>query len=94
MFQSSADLMNHQIRYHRYPCNPCGKTFPTETQLLEHNRKEHDENKRIIHFDCLRCSKSFTKKRYLQKHMNIHNKPYRCTECVKRFSRKSLLLIH
>ncbi|XP_060126874.1 zinc finger protein 585A-like [Zootoca vivipara] len=47
-------------------------------------------------FECINCSKSFSKNSYLRKHLRIHTgqKPYKCAECGKSFSQRTDLKRH
>ncbi|XP_041833785.1 zinc finger protein 16-like [Melanotaenia boesemani] len=53
-----------------YPCNMCDLKFKSSSELARHKRS-HSGLKRVKPF-CERCTKTFTSKAKLQKHMETH----------------------
>lgn len=48
----------------RYECNGCGRTFETESELLQHSDKRE--------YKCDLCEKHFKENQALKKHRRIH----------------------
>lgn len=78
----------------RYPCLICHRRFST-AELLKQHARIHSLDGDKPH-SCHLCSKSFLRKRELDRHIVTHTgmKPFRCTHCDKRFGRKDKLVRH
>ena len=71
-------------------CKKCGKAFSNAAQLKEHLKTHTATKKRPYMCPAENCGKSFLRRSLLNIHMTRHTgeKPFKCTECGKRFSRR------
>ena len=67
----------------------CSTLFSLKTHPILHQRSEKP-------YQCDKCDKRFTMKRYLKQHQTTHSneKPFKCDKCGKQFSQKSYLKRH
>ncbi|NP_001315144.1 zinc finger protein 1035 isoform X1 [Danio rerio] len=73
-------------------CPICKKRFSSNSSLMEHHKKHHEEPRP---FKCLVCQKTFTKKRYLTQHQQTHSeRPYQCEVCSESFKSETTLASH
>lgn len=86
-----------------YYCLLCSMQFSSKSSFLEHQNKQHLNEKP---FKCELCGKTFAMRRYLKEHERRHRtkltaqnsqspeKNYRCTQCHTRFSTAQGLSVH
>ena len=73
-------------------CNYCNKSFKIQEYLDKHISNVHKNNV-IKNHKCDACNQTFKKNQSLKMHIQfVHEKklPFQCTECEKKFSKKSL----
>lgn len=89
----SPSRMQQTILPKRYPCLICHKRFSSADILRQHSRIHAGESRP---FSCHMCTKSFLRKRELDRHLATHTgmKPFQCSSCDKRFGRKDKLVRH
>lgn len=78
---------------HRFTCNRCSKSYPTNGELIQHVNIEHLNTR----FPCPICGKTLTRKSRLLVHIkDVHEKqrPEICTQCGKGFSTRTQLKTH
>ena len=77
-------------------CQICAKTFSRMDNMHAHVNRCHEENLELELYKCDTCEKTFSQKRYLKLHMDIHTGAPRkqCKYCDKDFSARSNLLRH
>ena len=62
-------------------CPVCGDAYRTMSELEEHHREVHLEEKT---FTCPVCGSEFSWEKNLKRHMNMHQQQtYQCTQCSK-----------
>ncbi|XP_063814307.1 zinc finger protein OZF-like [Pseudophryne corroboree] len=73
-------------------CSECGKHFPNNSALLQHQGVHTGEKPHT----CCQCGKYFPNNSALLKHQGVHTgeKPYACSQCGKCFIQKSNRDIH
>uniref|UniRef100_A0A8C9ZB78 C2H2-type domain-containing protein n=1 Tax=Sander lucioperca TaxID=283035 RepID=A0A8C9ZB78_SANLU len=82
-----------------YNCPVCSMQFYSKSGLLEHQNKQHQNEKP---FECQLCGKTFARKRYLREHERRHRQKetaqleskFKCTQCVTEFSSAQDLSLH
>ncbi|XP_030249170.1 zinc finger protein 1035 [Sparus aurata] len=83
-----------------YYCPVCSMQFSSKSGLLEHQNKQHPNEKP---FKCELCGKSFAVRRYLREHVRRHRQKsaaqsaeikIRCTQCHTEFSTPQELNLH
>jgi uncharacterized C2H2 Zn-finger protein len=101
-FGSRANFNRHKVRIHgdkekKFECNDCGNKFTTKEYLKKHINGVHGGLK----FKCQQCNKELRSRQGLKIHLKTHDvivhegeKPFRCTECGKNFSRQFHLNEH
>ena len=96
-FTTSSNLQAHTKITHSstrdFNCSTCPLTFKSSTALASHEQTHSTEKA----FVCAYCQKGFTKKSYLNGHINtVHNgmKKFKCKDCGKLFSNSSNLIVH
>uniref|UniRef100_A0A1B6EEN7 Protein krueppel n=1 Tax=Clastoptera arizonana TaxID=38151 RepID=A0A1B6EEN7_9HEMI len=76
-------------------CDLCGKNFSHDVNLRTHKRTHLAESLKKKHH-CTLCTKSFRSKFFLSEHMNMHKDlcPYSCSDCNKKFHKRTQLRQH
>ncbi|GFO13802.1 Zinc finger y-chromosomal protein 1 [Plakobranchus ocellatus] len=79
-------MMRHDIK--SCTCNICGKVYKDMYILKMHIKMVHMPAE--VLFECDVCSKKFTRKAHLKRHMRIHEpeKPFKCSLCDYRLHYK------
>ncbi|AQZ11997.1 PZF1 (YPR186C) [Zygosaccharomyces parabailii] len=82
--RSVSSLSSTNSRPKTYFCDydGCGKAFARPSSLTEHQNAIH---RGLRPFPCNQCSKSFTRKIHLERHLCLHTgeRPYHCSVCGK-----------
>ncbi|KAK3097444.1 hypothetical protein FSP39_009689 [Pinctada imbricata] len=75
-------------------CDICGKTYKDQYILKMHVKMVHMPAE--VLFECTVCSKKFTRKAHLKRHLRIHEpeKPYKCPHCDYRGCERSDISKH
>jgi KRAB domain-containing zinc finger protein len=86
----SSTLKHRKLKENQIvPCNICFLNFSSNRQLQLHKISEHDT------FYCAQCPCTFTSKKYLEKHIYLHQKPtFKCKLCNLVFDSKLELNNH
>uniref|UniRef100_A0A3Q4M4R1 C2H2-type domain-containing protein n=1 Tax=Neolamprologus brichardi TaxID=32507 RepID=A0A3Q4M4R1_NEOBR len=85
-----------------YNCLVCSMRFTSKNVLLEHQNKEHPNEKP---FTCELCGKTFARKRYLKEHERRHRQKaqnetqaaenkFKCSQCESKFTTAQELSLH
>lgn len=84
-----------------YNCLVCSMRFTSKNVLLEHQNKEHPNEKP---FTCELCGKTFARKRYLKEHERRHRQKaqnetqaenkFKCSQCECKFTTAQELSLH
>lgn len=93
-------IKRHMMRHNAdgCRCDICGKAYKDQYVLKMHIKMVHMPAE--VLFECMICSKKFTRKAHLKRHLRIHDpeKPFKCPHCVYRGCERSdiskHLLIH
>ncbi|KAL3883735.1 hypothetical protein ACJMK2_029970 [Sinanodonta woodiana] len=94
-------IKRHMMRHNTSgatTCDICGKMYKDQYILKMHIKMVHLPAE--VLFECTTCSKKFTRKAHLKRHLRIHDpeKPFKCPHCDYRGCEKSdiskHLLIH
>ncbi|BFZ25071.1 hypothetical protein BsWGS_28110 [Bradybaena similaris] len=85
-------MMRHDTK--SCTCNMCGKVYKDMYILKMHIKMVHMPAE--VLFECNVCSKKFTRKAHLKRHLRIHEpeKPYKCPVCDYRGCEKSDISKH
>jgi hypothetical protein len=85
-------MMRHNSKGCR--CHLCGKTYKDRYILKMHVKMVHMPAE--VLFECNLCSKKFTRKAHLKRHMRIHDpeKPFKCPLCDYRGCERSDITKH
>lgn len=81
-FPSKASLSNHCRKSHKtgkFVCDLCPETF--ESRYLRRNHIALDHNDKSLQFPCEKCSKIFTRKSTLLKHVSVVHLKEKFTTC-------------
>ena len=81
----------------KFICDTCGRQFPYENQLNEHERKHGKKGTGKIRCSVVSCDKKFCSKRAMKHHVKSHTEkkePLKCDLCEKTFGDKGLLQQH
>ncbi|XP_032518278.2 gastrula zinc finger protein XlCGF57.1-like isoform X1 [Danaus plexippus] len=80
--------------YNEYEYLDSDVIFKDKSYLDNLENQEEDKRKKI--FKCDNCSKSFSLKTLLRRHMRLHStsKPFQCTKCSKCYTRQDQLAAH
>lgn len=98
-FHGESLVKNHIRHVHNKKndkqCTDCGKTFKTNSALVDHVRSHSDE----LPFQCLKCGKKFQREMVYRKHLRNHEKDeigfcVVCQVCGKSFKRNEALKNH
>jgi len=85
-------LMSHKnsVNYKKYKCDNCKTRFSSICSYKEHFLNIHKK------YVCEICVKIFTQKRYLTRHLKIHDghKKYKCKQCNNSFIYITQLNLH
>lgn len=75
-------------------CHVCGRRYKDQYILKMHIKMRHMAPE--VLFQCNLCSKMFTRKAHLKRHLRIHNpdKPYKCPHCDYRGCERSDITKH
>ncbi|XP_067675027.1 uncharacterized protein [Haliotis asinina] len=93
-------IKRHMMRHNAQgcTCDLCGKVYKDQYILKMHIKMVHMPAE--VLFECTVCSKKFTRKAHLKRHLRIHDpeKPFKCPHCEYRGCERSdiskHLLIH
>lgn len=93
-FTKFNDLITHDSTIHTdmpkdHCCQKCGKLFLSEGRL-----KVHEEIHRVKSFQCQLCQKMFTRRKTLDRHLNVHIGSYSCLKCNFKAPNMQNLKIH
>ncbi|KAH0627734.1 hypothetical protein JD844_003875 [Phrynosoma platyrhinos] len=99
VFQHRWRLASHKAEEHfdakgpDFQCQDCGQAFVSKSELLRHQRAEHEEDQPFV---CPTCGESFSWRESLQIHQRKHGpeRAFHCPLCGKGFSRQGNLLTH
>lgn len=85
-FKTQSNLFRHK-EYHggiQFPCNVCGRVYPTNSTLRAHSITHSD----LRPHACPLCDKTFKRNQDLKFHINQHTgaRPYQCPYCPKAFA--------
>ncbi|CAL1542656.1 unnamed protein product [Lymnaea stagnalis] len=85
-------MMRHDTK--SCTCTACGKVYKDMYILKMHIKMVHMPAE--VLFECTVCSKKFTRKAHLKRHLRIHEpeKPYKCTVCDYRGCERSDISKH
>ncbi|KAJ8927764.1 hypothetical protein NQ314_019768 [Rhamnusium bicolor] len=88
-------LKVNQVKTDCFPCPHCERSFPLK-QLLDLHIPNHNRERCFKAFDCIVCTKSFSRESLLRRHEKIHNDvpKYMCSQCDKTFLTKQYLDAH
>ncbi|XP_058053371.1 gastrula zinc finger protein XlCGF8.2DB-like [Anopheles bellator] len=91
-FHAATKLRTHMEIHGKdqYQCPHCPGKFAFKYDLRNHIRTHTGEKP----FICNVCSKAFDAARYLNQHMQTHNKDHQCPHCSCKFARISQLKNH
>lgn len=89
-------IKRHMMRHNMEgcTCHMCGKVYKDQYILKMHVKMVHMPAE--VLFECTVCSKKFTRKAHLKRHLRIHEpeKPYKCPHCDYRGCEKSDISKH
>ncbi|XP_062600748.1 uncharacterized protein LOC134262385 isoform X2 [Saccostrea cucullata] len=89
-------IKRHMMRHNMEgcTCHTCGKVYKDQYILKMHVKMVHMPAE--VLFECTVCSKKFTRKAHLKRHLRIHEpeKPYKCPHCDYRGCEKSDISKH
>ena len=84
------------LKHKPLSCQLCDKTFATNSDLVKHNKAQHDENRNDL-VQCEDCGEQ-VRKPYLNRHRSYrHSKntlPKTCDKCGKDFKSRETMLKH
>lgn len=77
-----------------YSCDECKKSFSNSRSLSLHQKKHRKEVP--LSYTCDFCEKEFLSKPLVKRHLKLHakDKPFKCTECSRSYSRLDQLKVH
>lgn len=77
-------------------CDICGKRFLRKGCIQRHKEKHHNGSKQRLSFSCDECPKQCPSRHDLKLHKRLHSgeRPFKCGECGKAFTRKETLTEH
>ncbi|RUS69065.1 hypothetical protein EGW08_023176, partial [Elysia chlorotica] len=93
-FLKNYDLKIHLSRHNRpFLCTVCGKTFPFQSKLKEHNLACHST---VNPFQCKQCHKFYSSRATLHHHTKRHSgrKRFECKICGQKFLDSNCLETH
>ncbi|VDI20981.1 KRAB domain-containing zinc finger protein [Mytilus galloprovincialis] len=95
-FKQNSTMRTHEDIHnpeHLRKRNLCPKTFTRASGKLIHMKTVHE---RLRPFKCDICTKTFSNRSNLQKHLMVHNneRPHKCQQCKKAFRTRSNLKYH
>ncbi|XP_045196595.2 zinc finger protein 236-like [Mercenaria mercenaria] len=89
-------IKRHTMRHTQVgcKCDVCGKVYKDQYVLKMHVKMVHMPAE--VLFECNVCSKKFTRKAHLKRHLRIHDpeKPFKCPQCQYRGCEKSDIVKH
>ncbi|KAJ8707298.1 hypothetical protein PYW08_011432 [Mythimna loreyi] len=82
-FATSQLLSQHELIHRKgtHGCDQCGNTFEHKSSLDAHKYIEHN----VSSFVCELCRKPFSTFSEFKAHEEDHEKPYKCSQCTRRF---------
>jgi len=100
VFHKRLHLSRHiRIHTHKYDHNSRNVSSDGSDLLTDHERTKDDiqgsvDDPQFSVHECKLCWSSFTKARYLTRHMAVHTGAFRCNVCMRTFARKATLIHH
>jgi len=86
-FPSRDSLSSHDKKVHWFSCDLCSRSFSRKSSLMNHKQNGHKLN-------CQICKIPLKSTKTLRKHMKLHSRKYKCSQCVRFFNSKSKLDNH
>ncbi|XP_050396149.1 zinc finger protein 624 [Patella vulgata] len=98
IFRSSSNLTDH-LKLHslekKHKCHICSSSYSKKYHLSQHILKAHSSKLKTYKCHCnAEFSSTFDLKEHVQTHTCTDEKPFRCEECGKIYSRKYKLVVH
>lgn len=86
IYNRDATRRQHEIYVHltpagEFPCDECGKVFPSKVRLRSHYKGTHF----VGIFKCFDCGEEFKQNKDLERHKKVHRPSIACDICGKLF---------